>query len=420
MLLRSRTTLAMIAISLTAAVSASLMTAWLFSNHPEVFGILPSTTEAPSSRLTSETQAITRPPTFPTTTKPTQTQPEPTLIDPDVLSEQAKEQLALLTSGQLIEALYAKVAPSVVGVQVLVEGDASTSSLTDSGSGIIYSADGLILTSADLLTVATNRYGELQANTQILVRVSDVSQPFPASLIGRDRLTGVAVLSIKPGPIRLQPARLSTDHNLKVGQHVFFASYPDDLIASGSLTSGMINALHQPVQLEDGTSVEMIRADAPILANGNGGPLINLEGEVIALSNSSQLSDTNDSLSYAMPALTVQTVADNLINKGYVTGRAWLGIAVLKDESFAELQNLYHFPDGLYVSHVIVDSPAYIADLRRGDIITAVNGEPVSRHQSLTALLAKHAAGDQLVIEVYRRSDGKTHELTAYLKEYVE
>ncbi len=417
--LRSRYALSLIFVSLTAAVSASLLTAWIFSHSDQA---LSSMSSGSSSTPLTETERIERtsPPTFPTTKTTPSAEPIATLIDPEILSEQAKEQLALLTNGQLVQALYEKVAPSVVGVFVRVESDGLTTPLTDSGSGVIYSAKGLVLTSADILTVAMNRYGELQEQTEILVRVSGVSQPFTAQLIGRDRLTGVAVLSITPGSTRLQPAVFAGNAGLKVGQHVFFASFPDDLIAQGSLTSGMITALHQPISLEDGTSVEMIRADAPILNNGNGGPLINIGGEVIALSNSSQLSDSYESLSYAMPADAVLAVADNLVNQGYVTGRAWLGIAVLKDESFAELQDLYHYPDGLYISHVIVDSPAYIADLRRGDIITAINGETITRHQSLTALLNQHEAGDPLTLEIYRRGDGKKDELIAYLKEYVE
>lgn len=416
--LRSRHIFSLFAVSLTAAVSASMLTAWIFT-QPEPSAAAPLT-EQTTLPTTAETTIKTAPPTFPTTRSTTTTEPVATLIDPAILSEQAKEQLALLTNGQLIQALYERIAPSVVGISVLAGSEGLTTPLSDSGSGVIYSAKGLILTSADLFAVALNRYGELIDKTQILVRVDGASQPFEATYVGRDRLTGVAVLSIEPGSTRLQPAVFASNPTLKVGQHVFFASYREDLIEQGSLTSGIINAVHQPIQLEDGTTVEMIRSDAPILNNGSGGPLINIGGEVIALSNSSQLSDSYESLSYAIPAGTALLVADNLVNQGYIDGRAWLGIAVLKDESFAELQDLYHFPDGLYISHVIPDSPAYIADLRRGDIITAINGDAITQHQNLASILNQHKAGDQLTLAIYRRSDGKEYERIAYLKEYVE
>ncbi len=411
----------LIAVGLVSALTASILTSWLFYSNPFGFQVMftqHSDTDASSQETTpiSTTQATTAEPTpIPTTfVEPT---PTPS-IDPDVLGDAAKEQLAMLTNGKLVEALYSRIAPSVVGIQVEVQSADSTTPMTDSGSGVIYKSSGLILTSADLLSIALNRYGELQESTKIRVRVAGRNEPFDAQLIGKDKLTGVAVLSIAPGKYELQPATFDVESNLKIGQHVFFCSFPADLIESGSLTSGMINALHQPIQLEDGTSVEMIRADAPILANGNGGPLINMAGEVIALSNSSQLTDTYDSLSFAMPASTILSVADSLIEQGYVTGRAWLGVAVLKDESFDELQALYRFPDGLYVSHVISDSPAYIADIRRGDIITAVDGQAIDKHLSLSSLLSQHKAGDQIKLTIYRRSDDKSHDISVYLKEY--
>ncbi|MBP1757372.1 MAG: serine protease [Firmicutes bacterium] len=366
----------------------------------------------------AQTTAETTSPS-PTPSPSATVQPTPTpAVDPDVLGDDAKEQLAMLANGTLIESLYNQIAPSVVGIQVEVQSSDSATPLTDSGSGVIYRTSGLILTSADLLSIALDRYGELQDSTKILVRIDGLAEPFEAQLIGKDKLTGVAVLSIAPGKFELQPAVFTIGNQLKIGQHVFACSFPDELIEAGSMTSGIINALHQPIQLEDGTTVEMIRSDAPIMANGNGGPLINLAGEVVALSSSSELTDTYDSLSFAMPAETVISVADSLILKGFVSGRVWLGVAVLKDESFDELQALYRFPDGLYVSHVIQDSPAYIADIRRGDIITAIDGQAVDKHQSLSSLLSQHKVGDQIELTVYRRSDDATHDIKVYLKEY--
>jgi serine protease Do len=291
--------------------------------------------------------------------------------------------------------------------------------LTNRGSGVIYRDSGLIVTSADLFSIARNRYGELLPSTEIQVRVSGRVDPFPAQLVGQDKVTGVAVLKIEPGYFKLKPAVLTDNPALKIGQHVFFCSFPDDLIDDGYLTSGLINALYQPVRLETGMLVEMIRTDAPILPNGMGGPLINLAGKVVALSIKSELTDAYGSQNYATPANTVLAVANSLVESGYVSGRPWLGITVLKDESFAELQALYRFPDGLYVSHVVVDGPAYIADIRRGDIITAINDSAVDKHQSLSTALASHKVGDQIVLKVYRRADAKYYNIEVYLKAYV-
>jgi serine protease Do len=123
-------------------------------------------------------------------------------------------------------------------------------------------------------------------------------------------------------------------------------------------------------------------------------------------------------MGYAMPIAVVQQVAKNLVTQGYVSGRAWLGVTVLQESNFLELQKLYRFPDGLYVSSVIKDSPAYTADLRKGDIITRINGNDVETHESLMLFLQSQAIGAMVDIEVYRKSDGNYHQLKVYLQEY--
>jgi serine protease Do len=366
----------------------------------------PTPTPAPTSAPVPEPTPIPTPSPVP-------------VVNPEILGDTAAEQLAMLSSGTLVTHLFESIEPSVVGILVEAKPSDSNSVLTNRGSGVIYRDSGLIVTSADLFSIARNRYGELLPSTEIQVRVSGRVDPFPAQLVGQDKVTGVAVLKIEPGYFKLKPAVLTDNPALKIGQHVFFCSFPDDLIDDGYLTSGLINALYQPVRLETGMLVEMIRTDAPILPNGMGGPLINLAGKVVALSIKSELTDAYGSQNYATPANTVLAVANSLVESGYVSGRPWLGITVLKDESFAELQALYRFPDGLYVSHVVVDGPAYIADIRRGDIITAINDSAVDKHQSLSTALASHKVGDQIVLKVYRRADAKYYNIEVYLKAYV-
>jgi len=417
-------TLSYAAFGVFTAVLASLLTSWLYASGPAAEPV-PTATEPVQETTTAQTSqsvlALPRPSVMATTatvspSKAIEEAPR-SLLAPEILGDNAKEQIALLTEGRLVEALYEQVAPSVVGIQVEAQSDTSTTLLTDSGSGIIYSAAGEILTSADLLQIALDRSGKLLESSQILVRVQGENRLFEASLSGMDRTTGIAVLSIDPGQTELVPARFNRLDAPRIGQLVFFLSFPDDMVSEGCLTSGLVTARHQPVLLENGTSVEMVRSNAPILASGQGGPLLNLAGEVIAMANTSQLSETYESLSYAIETPTIIDVAESLLGDPPAAGQPWLGIAVLKDESFAELQELYKFPDGLYVSHVITDSPAYLADIRRGDIITSVNEEPVRLHQSLSSILAQHEPGDQLVLGIYRRSDKQTHAIKVYLKE---
>ncbi len=414
-------------VSLITAILASLGTDWLLTAGPQTRQTAPAATEATATETfqtailataaSALTTTATSQATAPQTTPETDGQTTATTADPDIIGDQAKEQLAMLTDGRLVETLYDRIAPSVVGIEIETRSETSATLLYDQGSGVISSADGQILTSAALFQIALDHTGRLLPDTRILVRVRDARQLFPASLTGLDTATGVAVLSIDPGNTRLAPAKFETAQAPRVGQLVFFASYPDDMVSEGCLTSGLVTALHQPVQLEDGTTVTMLRSSAPILASGQGGPLLNLAGEVIALATTSQLTETFESLSYAVEASTVLPVARRLLSQDESAAQPWLGIAVLRDESYAELKKLYGLPDGLYVSHVMADSPAYLANIRLGDTITAVNGEAIRQHQSLASILSTHQAGDQLILTIYRRQDNNTTDVKVYLKE---
>jgi serine protease Do len=217
----------------------------------------------------------------------------------------------------------------------------------------------------------------------------------------------------------LQPAKLAESPALKVGQLVLAVGYPDMLDEQGGLFSGLISGLNRTVILENGTAVQMIQTNAPISQICSGGPLINLLGEVIGLTNCNLAYESYDGMNYALPVDAMRAVAANLSDAGYVPGRAWLGITVLSEASFLELQYLYRFPNGLYVSSVVKDSPAYAADLRKGDVIVQINDAEVGTGMDLSAFLQTQSVGSLLRLRVYRRLENQTLTIQVYLKESV-
>ncbi|HBP38801.1 MAG TPA: hypothetical protein DD640_08700 [Clostridiales bacterium] len=406
-------------ICLASATTASILTIILLGR-----GVLGSAWISSGSSTTSSggmTAATTLTPT--PTSKPTPTvtpSPTPTVppASPTPDPSQGTGVLYWWQTHDLVEKLFENVSPSVVGIDVEVAASGTASRKTNEGSGIIYSRSGMIVTNAGILSIAIDKQGELLTNASIRVYVRGVSQTFTASLVARDSLSGLAVLRIDPGINILQPAVFSADPELKVGQVILALGYPDELYESGGLSSGIITGLDRPVMLEDGTNLRMIQTDALISKICSGGPLLNLAGEVIGLTNCALKSDATDTLSYALPADTVQMVAANLIKNGYIPGRSWLGISILLEDSFLDLQKLYKLPGGLYVSNVVKDSPAYTADLRKGDVITEINGEVVSPSMDMSYFLQTQPVGSLVTFRVYRRSDGKYHSLQAYLQEY--
>ncbi len=328
------------------------------------------------------------------------------------------ESLYLWQTRDLVERIYENIAPSVVGIRVTVTGSGSSTTRTNEGSGLIISDKGTIVTNASILAIAFDKQGKLNDQATIQVYVKDQPQPFLAQLTGKDSVTGLAVLEITPGAAALKAAEMAKAPMLKVGQMVLAVGYPDDLDQAGGLASGLISGLNRPVVLEDGTTVQMIQTNAEIGQSCSGGPLLDLQGKVIGLSNCGLARESYDTVNYALPIDTLLAVAQSLSDQGYVSGRSWLGVTVLTETSFMELKELYHFPDGLYISTVVNDSPAYAANLRKGDVIVQINDEAITSTTDLSGFLLTKPVGALLKIKIYRQSDNQTHDLQVCLQEY--
>lgn len=427
---KTKMMIGLVSLCLITAIVASLLTSVFFirgyfrqsmvwQSGTDGPGEAPETTTGSLSAVT--TQTPTTRVTLSPTTAPAQSITNRPATTPSRTTENphpAVEQLSLWQVQQQIEDIYASISPSVAGVSVEVSATATTNARSNIGSALVVSSDGVLVTNTGTLTFALDRNGVLRSNARIEVYLNGSTDPLPAELIGNDALTGISVLSVDPTLATFVPAVVAENPEIKVGQMVLSIGYPDMLDTAGGLTSGIITALNREMLLEDGTSVRMIQTDAHISQSCSGGPLLNLDGEVLGLTNCSLSRDISDVMGYALPAEVAVQVSKNLVTQGYVSGRAWLGVTVLQENSFLELQNLYRFPDGLYVSSVIKDSPAYTADLRKGDVITQINGSAVETHESLMVFLQSQAIGALVDIEVYRKSDGQVHQLKVYLQEY--
>lgn len=400
------------AMCLFSAIAASAVTA--LAIRQGAFGLMQPTTDA-----TTDASQTTGSSTFSPSPSPS---PEPTISpaptdgpsDPNTV-----ESFMLLQTQDMIEKIYTSVSPSVVAVEVKVTDSGTSVSMTNQGSGLVYSKSGYIVTNAGILSIALDKQGNVLSNATIMVKIQGFDTPFAAALTGQDVLTGIAVLKIEPLTNSIVPAVLTENSTLRVGQLVLAVGYPEILFESGGLSSGLITGLNRAVNLEDGTTVQMIQTNTPISLDCSGGPLLNMSGEVIGLTNCAVERDAIDSMSYALPVKTVQSVTRDLIENGYVSGRSWLGASVLTESNFLILQKTYGYPNGLYVNNVIKNSPAYIANLRRGDIIVKINDETVATSMDLSKFLQNQPVGTMIKIRVYRRTDSMYHDLSAYLQEKI-
>jgi serine protease Do len=266
------------------------------------------------------------------------------------------------------------------------------------GSGFIVSADGYILTNAHVVADAD----------EVTVRLTD-RREFQAQVIGIDERTDIAVIKIEAE--NLPTVRIGDPNSLEPGQWVLAIGSPFGL--QNSVTAGIVSATSRAVG--PGSSVPFIQTDVAVNPGNSGGPLFNLDGEVVGV-NSMIFSRTGGymGLSFAIPIDVAVNVQEQLIERGRVVrGR----IGVIVQDVNAQLAESFGLdrPRGALVSSVEEDGPADEAGVEAGDIILTLNGEPIDRFNELGTAVAALMPGSEAVLTIWR--DGEERELDVRIGE---
>ena len=253
------------------------------------------------------------------------------------------------------------------------------------GSGFIVSSDGLILTNAHVVDGAD----------EIRVKLVD-RREFDAKLVGIDKQTDVAVLRIKA--TGLQPVKIGDAKDLKVGEWVVAIGSPFGF--ENTVTSGIVSGKSR--SLPDGTYVPFIQTDVAVNPGNSGGPLFNMRGQVVGI-NSQIFSRTGGymGLSFAIPIDVAMNVKDQIIATGTVT-RGRIGVQIQDlDQSLAQSFGLPK-SEGALISKVEPNGPADKAGLRTGDVIVAVDGQPIGQMTELPSVIAAKKPGSTVALGVWR------------------
>jgi len=265
------------------------------------------------------------------------------------------------------------------------------------GSGVIVSPDGYILTANHVVADAD----------EVKVSIADNKKEYVAKVIGKDQATDIAVLKIQAA--RLPAVTLADSDQLEVGDVVLALGNPFGV--GQTVTMGIVSALGRSGFGFNGYE-NFIQTDAAINPGNSGGALVDVEGRLVGINTAIiSRSGGNQGIGFAVPINMARNVLERLVSGGKVT-RGYLGI--FPQDIDADLARQFNLPDqnGALVGDVVADTPAARAGLKSGDVITAINGKPITDAHSLQLIVSQISPGTPVAVKLIRNGISKSVSVT--------
>ena len=316
-----------------------------------------------------------------------------------------------------------KILPSIVGISITYDvttsnyfsmfgfgGGNSTSQATASGSGIIISEDGYIVTNNHVVSSESqSTYYEISEAKSIKIKLFNDETQYDATIVGKDSQTDLAVLKIEKSG--LTAAEFADSDTVKVGEFAMAVGNPLDL--GTTITCGVVSAINRKVEdSEKTTAYTCIQTDAAINSGNSGGALVNSQGQVIGI-NTLKVSSTGvEGIGFAIPINSTTDVINQLKTYKKVK-RPYIGISG-RDLNEATAKR-YNMVEGIYVVTVDEFSAAEKAGLKAGDVITEADGKRIKTMNELNEIKNTHSIGDTMKLKIHR--DGAEKEITLTLGE---
>ncbi|MDQ0189965.1 trypsin-like peptidase domain-containing protein [Alicyclobacillus cycloheptanicus] len=312
--------------------------------------------------------------------------------------------------GNVVEQIYKEARPSIFTITVVSDANNSKDGPSeDIGTGFLINNSG---------DIATNNH---VVNGQKTVTVTSENGTFKGTVVGTDPLDDLAIVHITPPP-GLKPLTLGTAKNLQPGQMVIAIGNPFQLTAS--VTAGIVSGLNRSMPSQDGREMNgLIQTDAALNPGNSGGPLLNQQGQVVGINTAIESPvEGSVGIGFAIPIDELEQLLPQLL-KGQTISHPWLGIEGTDIDPAVQAE--FHLPvsQGVLVMSTTKDGPAAKAGIHGdsggtnqpvgdGDIITAINGTPVTSVSQLTSEISKYAIGTVVHLSILRHGQKMTVNVT--------
>jgi putative serine protease PepD len=298
--------------------------------------------------------------------------------------DRAASRTTASASGLSISDIYERAAPGVVQITASAGGFGAPGGGGATGTGFVIDEEGHVITNHHVVDGADS----------VSVRFSDGDEA-PATVVGSDASTDVALLDLGDVSRDLQPLELGSSQSLEIGDSVVAIGSPFGL--QGTVTAGIVSGLDREIRAPDGFTIDgAIQTDAALNSGNSGGPLLDGDGRVVGVN--SQIESRNGGnvgIGYAVPIETAQQVVDQLLESGEVE-HAYLGVRLEDTE------------DGVRLAEVVDGAPADEAGLQAGDLVTEMDGETIETLAELRAAVSAREPGDSVTLEIRRGEDTRS------------
>ena len=328
----------------------------------------------------------------------------------NVIDKSASEEDSSLASQ-----VAAKAVPSIASITVSRSGEGTVSAVNGSdsgsiGSGVLLDKDGNILTNYHVVEYADGNDGYA-----ITAKIGDKS--YEAKIVGKDASSDLAVIKIDAGDDELTPIEVGSSDKLSVGDWVMSIGSPFG--NEQSVSTGIVSAKSRDITMSgsDGSTsfyCDMIQTDAAINPGNSGGALVNEKGELVGINSIIESSSSSSAgVGFAIPSDYAIDVANTIIS-GKEVEHPRIGATVgTVTPQMSKRLGLGNGAYGAYVNDVTKDSPADKAGIKKGDVITKIDGEQVDAATSLITSIRNHKVGDKVMLTILR--DGKEQEIEVEL-----